>query len=80
MCSDKFKEQNRYPLWTSQRYAHVHIEGNWGIRLGNKSIRIEVWDRDDEKIGTIAVGKTGVSVSGKGRAPPKVVKWDDLNG
>jgi hypothetical protein len=61
------------------RYAHVHVEGNWGIRLGNRSIRIEVWDKDDRKIGMVSVGKTGVEVSGKGRGTPTVVKWDDLN-
>jgi len=76
----RLKRPRPYPTIMSQRYAHVHVEGNWGIRLGNKSIRIEVWDKDDKKIGTVAVGKTGVSVSGKGRAAPKVVNWDDLNG
>ena len=64
----------------SQRYTHVHVEGKWGICLGNRSIRNEVWDKDDKKIGTVAVGKTGVVFSGKRRAAPKVVKWDDLKG
>jgi hypothetical protein len=26
------------------RYAHVHVEGDWGIRLGKGTITIEVWD------------------------------------
>jgi hypothetical protein len=25
-------------------YAHVHVEGDWGIRLGKGNITIEVWD------------------------------------
>jgi hypothetical protein len=46
--------------------------------VGNRSIRIEVWAKDDRKIRTVSVGKTGFEVSGKGRAAPKELKCDYL--
>jgi hypothetical protein len=62
------------------RYAHVHVEGDWGIRLGKGNITIEVWDKKDRKVGTISIGSSGVRVQGKTRRKPAEIMWDDLNG
>jgi hypothetical protein len=62
------------------RYAHVHVEGDWGIRLGKGAITIEVWDKKDRKVGTVSIGSSRVSVRGKTRRKPTEVKWDDRNG
>ncbi|MGB6442942.1 MAG: hypothetical protein WBF81_06570 [Thermoplasmata archaeon] len=62
------------------RYAHVHVAGDWGIRLGKGTITIEVWDKKDRKIGTVTVGSRGVAVRGMTRRKPVVVDWDELNG
>jgi hypothetical protein len=61
------------------RYAHVHVEGDWGIRLGKGTITIEVWDKKDRKVGTVSIGQAGVRVRGKTRRKPIEVVWDDLN-
>jgi hypothetical protein len=60
------------------RYAHVHVEGDWGIRLGKGNITIEIWDKRDRRIGSVAIGQAGVSVGGpRGRQKP-VVKWEEI--
>jgi hypothetical protein len=60
------------------RYAHVHLEGDWGVRLGKGNITIEVWDKRDRKIGSVAIGSHGVAVRGRTRRKPVVVNWDEL--
>ncbi len=62
------------------RYAHVHVEGDWGIRLGKGKISIEVWGKKDRTVGTVTIGQSGVRVRGKTRRKPTEVNWDDLNG
>jgi hypothetical protein len=61
------------------KYAHVHVEGDWGIRLGKGTITIEVWDKKDRKIGAVAIHAKGVDVSGKTGRAASAVKWDELN-
>jgi hypothetical protein len=60
------------------RYAHVHVEGDWGIRIGKGNITIEVWDKRDRKIGSVAIGARGVAVRGRTRRKAVVVTCDDL--
>jgi hypothetical protein len=62
------------------RDAHVHVEGDWGIRPGEGNITIEVWDKRDRKIGSVAIGSHGVSVKGRARRKPVVEGWDALKG
>ena len=62
------------------RYAHVHVEGDWGIRLGKGTITIEVWDKKDRQVGTVSTGSSGVRGRGKTRRKPTEIRWDELNG
>jgi hypothetical protein len=62
------------------RYAHVHVDGDWGIRLGKGNITIEIWDKKDRRVGTVSIGSSGVQVRGKTRRKPFEISWDDLNG
>ena len=62
------------------RYAHVHVEGDLGIRFGRGNITIEVWDKRDRKVGIVSIGQAGVRVRGKIRLKPIEIRWDDLNG
>jgi hypothetical protein len=64
----------------SPRYAHVHVEGDWGIRLGKGTLTIEVWGKKDRKVGIVSVGSAGVRVRGKTRRKPIEIMWGDLNG
>ena len=64
----------------SPRYAHVHVEGDWGIRLGKGHITIEVWDKRDRRVGSVTVGQVGVSVGGRRGRRRIVTRWDELNG
>jgi hypothetical protein len=62
------------------RYAHIHVVGDWGIRLGKGNITIDVWDKKDRKVGSVSVGSKGVRVSGKRRGgTPTEISWDSLN-
>jgi hypothetical protein len=62
------------------RYAHVHVDGDWGIRLGKGNITIEIWDKKDRRVGSVTIGQVGVSVGGKRGRRRVVTNWDELNG
>jgi hypothetical protein len=61
------------------RYAHVHVEGDWGIRLGKGNITIEVWDKRDRRVGSVQMVRNGVLVDGKRDRRKLVVRCDSLN-
>ena len=61
------------------RYAHVHVEGDWGIRLGKGNITVEVWNKRDRRIGSVSIGNAGVSVGGNRGRRKTLVEWDELN-
>ena len=61
------------------RYAHVHAEGDWGIRLGKGNLTIEVWDKQDKRMASISVGHRGVSVGGRKCKRAAVLDFDELN-
>jgi len=48
----------------------VHVEGDWGIRLGKTNITIGVRDKKNHKVGTVSIGSSGVRVRGKTRRKP----------
>lgn len=77
---DELKLAARYHRTMAPRYAHVHVEGDWGIRLGKGNITIEVWDKKDSKVGTASIGSSGVRVRGKTRRKPAVIMRDEVNG
>ena len=62
------------------RYAHVHVEGDWGIRLGKGNITIDVWDKRDRRVGSVTIGQAGVSVGGARGRRAVVARWDELGG
>jgi hypothetical protein len=41
------------------------VEGDWGIRLGKGNITIEVRDKPDRKIGSVAIGAQDVAFRGR---------------
>jgi hypothetical protein len=61
------------------RYAHVQVDGDWGIRLGKGNITIEIWDKKDRRVGSVTIGQVGVSVGGKRGRRRVVSNWDKLN-
>jgi hypothetical protein len=67
------------PRRMAPRYAHVHVEGDWGIRLGKGNITIEVWDRKDRKVGIVSIGSSGIRIRGKTRRKPTENGCDELN-
>lgn len=66
------------------RYAWLKVEGDWGIRLGNWNIKLEVWDYGEDgtrssKVGEIEIGRGTVKLRGKQGKNEKSVSWEDLN-
>lgn len=66
------------------KYAWLKVEGDWGIRLGNKNIKLEVWDYDEdgtrsEKVGEIEIGSGKVKLRGRHKRNEQSVSWDELN-
>jgi hypothetical protein len=61
-------------------YAHVHVGGDWGIRLGKGNITIGVRDKKNRKVRTVSIGSSGVRVRGKTRRKPIEILYEDING
>jgi len=61
------------------RYAHVHVDGDWGIRLGKENITIEICDKKDRRVGSVTIGQVGVGVGGRRGRRRVVANWDELN-
>jgi hypothetical protein len=62
------------------RYAHVHVEGDWGIRLGKGNITIEVWDKRDRQFSSVTIGAIGFAVSGGASRRRSGVRHNDATG